>query len=57
MNKFNIIVIYSILYFTGCTNSPKTIEISEGNVWMKEWLKVDKFKNGDSILYCQDERS
>jgi uncharacterized protein (TIGR02145 family) len=33
------------------------IEIGQGNIWMKSWLNVTRFRNGDSILYCQDESS
>ncbi len=36
---------------------PETIEVSSNNIWMKSWLDVTKFKNGDSILFCQDEAS
>ena len=38
-------------------NGPATIEVSSDNVWMKSLLDVTKFKNGDSILFCQDEAS
>jgi uncharacterized protein (TIGR02145 family) len=35
----------------------ETIEVGKNNIWMKSWLSVTKFKNGDSILHCQDESS
>jgi uncharacterized protein (TIGR02145 family) len=36
---------------------PATVEVSSNNTWMKSLLDVTKFKNGDSILFCQDEAS
>jgi len=38
-------------------NAFETIDVSNNNTWMKSLLKVSTFKNGDSILLCQDENS
>lgn len=57
-------IVYLIFAFmlSSCNNGNESVEDSgkkdtQENQWMLKWLKVETFKNGDSILFCQDELS